>query len=125
MKRRIAVTVGSAALLLTALAASPPRQGTPLALGGIAGAQAAATKSLGGGGGGGDVSGIGGRVGDLLSTGAPALIALAGYLLLTALTSRNIGAGVGVVVITLVSLIFLLSPESIESLAKGIASTVF
>jgi hypothetical protein len=33
--------------------------------------------------------------------------------------------GVGIVVITLLGLIFLLSPHSIESLAKGIASTVF
>ena len=39
--------------------------------------------------------------------------------------SRNIGASVGIVVITLLGLIFLLAPQSIESLAKGIASVVF
>lgn len=126
MKRKIAVTIGSAALLLAALAAAPPGEAAPLPGAAIAGAQAAVTKSLGGGGGGGDVSGAGERLGGLLSkVGAPIVIAIAGFFLLGSLASRNIGASVGVVLITLVALIFLVSPQSIEALAKGIADTVF
>jgi hypothetical protein len=72
------------------------------------------------------VSGAGERLGDLLSGWAvPVLTVLAGCLLVGTLASRNIGASVGIVVITLVGLIFLLAPDSIASLAKGIASFVF
>jgi hypothetical protein len=75
---------------------------------------------------GGDISTVGNRLGKLLSGWAvPVLTVLAGCLLIGALASRNIGAGVGIVVVTLMGLIFLLSPQSIESLAKGIANTVF
>lgn len=94
----------------------------------VAEAGAAVTKSLssGGGGGGGSVSGAGNRFGDLLSGWAvPVLTVLAGCLLVGTLASRNIGASVGIVVITLLGLIFLLSPQSIEALAKGIAKVVF
>ena len=71
-------------------------------------------------------AGAGNRLGDLLSGWAvPVLTVLAGCLLIGALASRNIGAGVGIVVVTLIGLIFLLSPQSIESLAKGIANSVF
>lgn len=125
MKRRIAVTVGSVVLLLAAFAATEPAGSTALGLGGLASAEAAVSKSLGQGGGG-DVSGAGNRLGGLLSKiGTPIVIAVAGFFLLGALAARNVGASVGVVLITLVALIFLLSPESIESLAKGIAETVF
>lgn len=124
MRRKIAVTIGCAVLALAALAASPGGGGAP-PFGGISGAQAAVSKSLGQGGGGGDVSGAFDRLGDLLSGGAVVVIAVAGYLLLGALVSRNIGTSVAIVLVTLGSLIFLLSPQSIESLAKGIANTVF
>ena len=123
MKRRIAVTVGSVALL-AAFAAAQPTGSTTLGLGGLGTAEAAVSKSLGQGGGG-EVSGTGDRLGGLISkVGAPIVIAVAGFFLLGALASRNVGASVGVVLITLVALIFLVSPESIESLAKGIAETV-
>ena len=122
MKRRIAVTVASVVLLLAAFAATQPTGSSAL---GLASAEAAVSKSLGEGGGG-DVSGAGDRLGALLSkVGAPIVIAVAGFFLLGALASRNVGASVGVILITLVALIFLVSPESIESLAKGIAETVF
>ena len=122
MKRKIAVTVGSVVLALAAFAAAQPPGSTALGLGT---AEAAVSKSLGPGGGG-EVSGTGERLGGLLSkVGTPIVIAVAGFFLLGALASRNVGASVGVVLITLVALIFLLSPESIESLAKGIAETVF
>ncbi len=125
MKRRIAVTVGSVVLLLAAFAAAQPTGSTVLRAGGLDTAEAAVSKSLGQGGGG-DVSGAGDRLGGLLSkVGAPIVIAVAGFFLLGALAARNVGASVGVVLITLVALIFLVSPESIESLAKGIAETVF
>jgi hypothetical protein len=90
-------------------------------------AEAAVSKSLsGGGGGGGNVSGAGNRLGTLLSGWAvPVLTVLAGRLLVGALASRNIGTSVGIVVITLLGLIFLLAPQAVESFAKGIASTVF
>lgn len=124
MKRRIAVTVGSVMLLSAAFAAAQSTGSTALVPGGLATAEASVSKSLGQGGGG-DVSGAGDRLGGLLSkVGAPIVIAVAGFFLLGALAARNIGASVGVILITLVALIFLLSPESIESLAKGIAETV-
>jgi hypothetical protein len=127
MKRKIAILASSVALAFTALAASPatPPSG-PLSLAPLAGAQAAVTKSLAGGGGGGNVSGAGQRLGDLLSGWAvPVLTVLAGCLLVGTLASRNVGASLGIVVITLVGLIFLLTPDSISTLAKGIASFVF
>lgn len=125
MKRRIAVTAGSAVLLLAAFAATEPAGSTALGPGGLASAEAAVSKSLGQGGGG-EVSGAGERLGGLLSKiGTPIVTAVAGFFLLGALAARNVGASVGVVLITLVALIFLLSPGSIESLAKGVAETVF
>jgi hypothetical protein len=126
MKRKIAIVTSSAALAFAALAASPPAPPSgPLSLAPLAGAQAAVTKSLAGGGGG-NVSGAGQRLGDLLSGWAvPVLTVLAGCLLVGTLASRNIGASLGIVVITLVGLIFLLAPDSISTLAKGIASFVF
>jgi hypothetical protein len=126
MKRRIAVTLGSVVLLSAAFAAAQPTGSAPLSLGGLPAAKAAVSKSLGQGGGGGEVSGAGQRLGGLLSkVGAPIVIAVAGFFLLGSLAARNLGASVGVVLITLVALIFLVSPDSIESLAKGIAETVF
>lgn len=99
---------------------TPPLATTP--------AEAAVTSSFqnNSASGGGNVSGAGSRLGKLLSGWAvPVLTVLAGCLLIGALASRNIGAGVGIVVITLLGLIFLLAPQSIESLAKGIAGVVF
>ncbi|MGD9737618.1 MAG: hypothetical protein AB7V58_18700 [Solirubrobacterales bacterium] len=120
MKRRIAVIIGSVVLLLAAFAAAEPAGAL-----GPATAEAAVNKSLGQGGGA-EVSGAGDRLGGLLSKiGAPVVIAVAGFFLLGALASRNLGASVGVVLITLVALIFLVSPDSIESLSKGLAETVF
>jgi hypothetical protein len=94
---------------------------------GTTSAAAAVTKSFSGGAGeGGNVSGAGNRLGTLLSGWAvPVLTVLAGCLLVGALASRNIGTSVGIVVITLLGLIFLLAPQTVESFAKGIASTVF
>jgi len=124
MKRKIAITVAGAALALGALAATPT-PGGPLPSP-LAGAGAAVSKSLSGGGGGGNVAGAGNRLGELLSGWAvPVLTVLAGCLLVGALVSRNIGTAVGIVVVTLLGLIFLLSPQSIEGLAKGIAAFVF
>jgi hypothetical protein len=125
MKRRIAVTVGSVVLLLAAFAAAGPAGSTALVPGGLAVAEGAVSKSLGQGGGS-NVGGAGDRLGGLLSeVGAPIAIAVAGFFLLGSLAARNVGAAVGVVLTTLVALIFMVSPQSIESLAKGIAETVF
>ena len=78
------------------------------------------------GGGGGSTAGAGDRFGNLLSGwGVPAITALAGCLLIGALATRNIGASVGIIAITLLSLIFLLAPQSVETFAKGIANVVF
>ncbi len=124
MKRKIAITATGAALALAALAAAPGSS-APQPPGAPAQAQAAVSKSLAGGGGG-NVAGAGNRLGTLLSGWAvPVLIVLAGCLLVGTLASRNIGASVGIVVISLIGLIFLLAPASIESLAKGIANAVF
>jgi hypothetical protein len=124
MRRKIATTVAGVVLALAGFGVAPSPSGVPSPL---VPAQAAVTKSLNASGqSGGNVSGAGHRLGGLLSGWAvPVLIVLGGCLLIGALTQRNIGAGVGIVIVTLVGLIFLLSPQSIESLAKGIASVVF
>jgi hypothetical protein len=89
-------------------------------------ARAAVQKSLEAGGGAGSTAGAGDRFGNLLSGwGVPAITALAGCLLIGALATRNIGASVGIIAITLLSLIFLLAPQSVETFAKGIAGVVF
>ena len=89
-------------------------------------AGAAVQKSLESGEGGGSTAGAGDRFGNLLSGwGVPAITAIAGCLLIGALATRNIGASVGIVAISLLSLIFLLAPQSVESFAKGIANVVF
>jgi hypothetical protein len=120
MKRRLTTTLSISVALLGA-GFLAPMDTVP-----IGRAEAAVSKSLSGEGGAGNVSGAGNRLGNLLSQLAvPVLTALAGCLLVGTLMSRNIGASFGIVVITLIGLIFLLSPQSIESLAKDIANTVF
>lgn len=128
MKGKFYVT---AALTVIVLAASAC---VPEAWGGTGGgsfldparAEAAVTKSAGGGAGEGNVNGAGSRLGDLLSrNGVPVLIAFAGVLLIGALASRNVGASLGIVLITLVGLMFLLAPDSIAAFAKGVANVVF
>lgn len=126
MSKRVCVFMTVAAISLASTAVQPVVGGWTAGLGpGVA--EAAASKSLAGdGGGGGNINGAGSRLSDLLSGWAvPVLIVLAGCLLLGSLTSKNVGATLGIVVITLVGLIFLLSPQSIESLAKNIANVVF
>jgi hypothetical protein len=121
MKNRPAVLLAALALLLglATTAATGPLAAAP--------AQAAVQKSLeAGGGGGGSTAGAGDRFGSLLSGwGVPAITALAGCLLIGALATRNIGSAVGIIAITLLALIFLLAPQSIETFAKGIAGVVF
>jgi hypothetical protein len=127
MKTRIAIGLATSALILSISALAPSAVAPSAAIGALSSADAAVSKSLAGGGGGaGNVSSAGSRLGDLLSGWAvPVITVLAGCLLIGALASRNIGTSVGIVVITLLGLIFLLSPESVESFAKGIANTVF
>jgi hypothetical protein len=121
MRRRITIPLAVLAVVLGLSGAAPPG---PLA---APPASAAVQKSLeAGGGGGGSTAGAGGRFGNLLSGwGVPAITALAGCLLIGALATRNIGASVGIVAITLLALIFLLAPQSVETFAKGIANVVF
>jgi hypothetical protein len=121
--RRIAISLFISTVLL-ALVVEAPLDELPY---GTTSAAAAVTKSFSSGAGeGGNVSGAGNRLGTLLSGWAvPVLTVLAGCLLVGALASRNIGTSVGIVVITLLGLIFLLAPQTVESFAKGIASTVF
>jgi hypothetical protein len=128
MRRRIVTLAIGAALALTTLAAAahPPDSLSLSPLSVLGSADAAVTKSLSGDGGGGNVGGSGTRLADLLSgIAAPVVIALAGILLIGTLATRNIGASAGIVVITLIGLIFLLSPGSIESTAKALANVVF
>jgi hypothetical protein len=127
MKTKIATGLATSALIFSASAlapsAGPP---TVAALGPLPSAAAAVSKSLAGGEGGGNVSSAGNRLGALLSGWAvPVITVLAGCLLVGALASRNIGTSVGIVIITLLGLIFLLAPQSVESFAKGIANVVF
>jgi hypothetical protein len=57
--------------------------------------------------------------------GVPAIIALAGCLLIGTLITRNIGASIGIIAISLLSLTFLLSPQTVETFAKNIANIIF
>ncbi len=120
MHRRTTILLAALALVLGLSAADTFG---PLA----APAGAAVQKSLEAGeGSGGSTAGAGDRFGNLLSGwGVPAITALAGCLLIGALATRNIGASVGIIAITLLSLIFLLAPQSVETFAKGIANVVF
>jgi hypothetical protein len=120
LKNRTTALIVALTLILGLSATAAP---IPLA---AAPAGAAVQKSLEAGGGGGDAAGAGDRFGSLLSGwGVPAITALAGCLLVGALATRNIGASVGIIAITLLSLIFLLSPQSVETFAKGVANVVF
>ncbi len=123
MKARIKTIAALGALALALSAAAPA--GPASLPGAPAAAQAAVSKSLSASEGGGNVSGAGTRFSTLLSGWAvPVLTVLAGCLLVGALASRNLGTAVGIILITLLGLIFLLAPSSIESLAKEIANTV-
>jgi hypothetical protein len=126
MKPKIAAGLATSALILSTSALAPSAASPSFAgLGAPQSAAAAVSKSLAGGGGAGNVAGAGNRLSSLLTGWAvPVLIVLGGCLLIGALLSRNIGASVGIVIVTLLGLIFLLAPSSIESLAKQIASTV-
>jgi hypothetical protein len=128
MKWKIATGLATSVLIFSASALAPSAGPlTVAALGPLPSAEAAVSKSLSGeGGGAGNVGNAGNRLGDLLSGWAvPVITVLAGCLLVGALASRNIGTSVGIVVITLLGLIFLLAPQSVESFAKGIANVVF
>src|ERR1700742_1422091 len=121
MQKKTIALLAALALLLGAFggASVGPLAATP--------AGAAVQKSLeGGAGGAGSTAGAGTRFGNLLSGwGVPAITAIAGCLLIGALATRNIGASVGIVAITLLALIFLLAPQSVQTFAKGIANVVF
>jgi hypothetical protein len=120
LKKNLSALIVALTLILGLSATEAP---TPFA---VSPAGAAVQKSLEGGGGGGDAAGAGERFGSLLSGwGVPAITALAGCLLIGALATRNIGASVGIIAITLLSLIFLLAPQSVETFAKGVANVVF
>ena len=127
MKRKVLTVMTTSVLALAVIAAAPASSVSSSPFGVVDAAEAAVSKSLaGGGGGGGNVTDAGNRLGELLSGWAvPVIIVLAGCLLVGALASRNLGASVGIVVISMVGLIFLLAPQSIESFAKGIANFVF
>jgi hypothetical protein len=85
-----------------------------------------AKSTAGGSGENGDANAAGKRFGTWLSNNAtPVLIAFAGCALVSVLFSRNIGAGVGIVLITLMSLMFLMAPGSIAAFAKGVAGIIF
>ena len=131
MKTRLTLVAAIAAAAMTAAAITPAQASNSILsfMGSPDPAYAAVTKSRDAGdaaGGSANVSRAGDRLGDLLSGWAvPILTVIAGCLLIGALASRNIGASVGIVVITVVGLIFLLRPKSIEGLAEGIANFVF
>jgi hypothetical protein len=128
MKLKIATGLIACALMLGASALAPSAAPSVAgAFGAPESAAAAVSKSLSGSGGSaGNVGSAGNRLGTLLSGWAvPVITVLAGCLLVGALASRNIGASLAIVVITLMGLIFLLSPQSVESFAKGIANVVF
>jgi hypothetical protein len=116
----VVATVSAMVLMMFGTASSAPSFGT------VATAEAAVSKSASGGSGGGGANAAGQRFGTWLSDNAvPVLIAFAGCALVSVLFSRNLGAGVGIVLITLMSLMFLLAPQSIAAFAKGVANIIF
>ena len=128
MKSKILAVVATSVLSLAVTAAAPASSGSSSPGGGIGTANAAevSKSQAGGGGGAGNVTDAGNRLGTLLSGWAvPVITVLAGCLLVGALASRNMGASLGIVTVSLVGLIFLLAPQSIETFAKGIANFVF
>jgi hypothetical protein len=128
MKCKVLAVVATSVLTLAVTAAAPASSGSSSPVDGVAAANAAevSKSQTGGEARGGNVTGAGHRLGDLLSGWAvPVITVLAGCLLVGALASRNMGASLGIVTVSLVGLIFLLAPQSIESFAKGIANFVF
>jgi hypothetical protein len=128
MKGKIVITatVGAIALVMCGAAVGTPSGSLAPPIGTVATAEAAVAKSSAGGGGGGNANAAGQRFGNWLSDNAvPVLIAFAGCALVSVLFSRNLGAGVGIVLITLMSLMFLMAPDSIASFAKGVADIIF
>src|SRR3954453_18235250 len=128
MKFKILAVVATSVLTLAITAAAPVPSWSRSPAGGIGTASAAevSKSQTGGGGGAGNVSDAGHRLGTLLSGWAvPVITVLAGCLLVGALASRNMGASLGIVTVSLIGLIFLLAPQSIETFAKGIANFVF
>lgn len=131
MRRRAKIVAALTAALLSMSAACPGSQTRiPVAKGpSPAAAQVQASGgggSGGGGGGGGNVRGAGQRLGQLL-TGwvVPVMFGLAGVFILGSLARREVGGAVAVVVICILAGIFLLTPNVVESLIKGIANYVF
>lgn len=127
MKCKILAVLATSVLTL-AITAAAPASSSSSPVDGIRTASAAevSKSQTGGGGGAGNVTDAGNRLGTLLSGWAvPVITVLAGCLLVGALASRNMGASLGIVTVSLVGLIFLLAPQSIETFAKGIANFVF
>lgn len=129
MRGRFAISVVVSAFTLAMFGASfstAPGSIAP-SIGTVETAEAASVaKSSAGGSGNGNANAAGQRFGTWLSDNAtPVLIAFAGCALVSVLFSRNIGAGVGIVLITLMSLMFLMAPDSIASFAKGVADIIF
>lgn len=128
MRGRIvtAAVVGAMTLMMFGAASGAPSNSVTPSFGTVATAEAAVSKSASGGSSGGGANAAGQRFGTWLSDNTvPVLIAFAGCALVSVLFSRNLGAGVGIVLVTLMSLMFLLAPESIASFAKGVANIIF
>jgi hypothetical protein len=122
----IATVVSSMTLMMFGAASGAPSSSVTPSIGTVATAEAAVSKSAAGGSSGSGATAAGQRFGTWLSDNAvPVLIAFAGCALVGVLFSRNIGAGVGIVLITLMSLMFLLAPQSIAAFAKGVANIIF
>jgi hypothetical protein len=128
MKCKVLTVVATSMLALAVTAAAPASSGLSSPVDGVSTANAAevSKSQAGAGGGNSNVTDAGHRLGNLLSGWAvPVITVLAGCLLVGALASRNMGASLGIVTVSLVGLIFLLAPQSIEAFAKGIANFVF
>lgn len=128
MKRKVLTVMATSVVALAVIAAAPASGGSsaPVDVLPVANAAEVSKSQAGNGAGDGNVANAGNRLGELLRGWAvPVIIVLAGCLLVGALASRNMGASLGIVVISMIGLIFLLAPQSIESFAKGIANFVF
>jgi hypothetical protein len=113
-------------LTMFGMSSNSPSDSVVPSFGTVPMAEAAPSKSASGGSGGGGANAAGQRFGDWLSSNAtPVLIAFAGCALVSVLFSRNLGAGIGIVLVTLMSLMFLVAPDAIQAFAKGVANIIF
>lgn len=122
MKKRIAAVLGIAGVSL-AVATAAPAADVSAPLSALTSIESASAQK---GEGNGSASKVGERTADLLgSILVPILFVVIGAFALVALAKREVGMAVSAVAIGLISGLFLLSPESVETTFKSVYTSIF